>query len=149
MMKTGFGESSGAYEESQQEALFGILLPVLERSMILAAEYSKACGRDTVLGEDMEYAIKYWGMYTVGQNIGSICPEIYDEESSDEEDIEEVEPSECPSFERYSGDDPTFKQMNEAYDRWDSWVPQSPVEEMLKNAINSNEYIGSGGMDEF
>lgn len=100
-MKTGFGESSGGYEESQQEALFGILLPVLERSMILAAEYSKACGRDTVLGEDMEYAIKYCVMYTVGQNIGSICPEIYDEESSDEEDLEEVDPNECPSFERY------------------------------------------------
>jgi hypothetical protein len=35
--------------------------------------------------------------------------------------------------------------VNEAYDRWDSWVPQSPAEEMLKNAINSN---GPGGMDE-
>jgi hypothetical protein len=23
------------------------------------------------------------------------------------------------------------------------------VEEMLKNAINSNEYIGSGGLDDF
>jgi hypothetical protein len=149
MMKTGFGETSGAYEQSQQDALMGILLPVLERSMILAAEYSKACGRDTVLSEDMEYAIKYCVMYTVGQDIGSLFPEIYNEESSDEEDIEEVEPDECPSFVRYSGEDPTFRQMNEACDRWDTWVPQSPVEEMLKNAINSNEYIGAGGLDNF
>src|SRR6056300_584273 len=134
-MKTGFGESSGAYEESQQQALIGILLPVLERSMVLAAEYSKACGRNTVLPEDMEYAIKYCVMYTVGQNIGSLFPEIYDEES--------------PPFERYAGEDTTFKQMNEAYDRWEQWVPQSPVEEMLKNAINSNEYIGAGGLDDF
>jgi len=50
---------------------------------------------------------------------------------------------------RYSGEDPTFRQMNEACDRWDTWVPQSPVEEMLKNAINSNEYIGAGGLDNF
>jgi hypothetical protein len=149
MMKTGFGETSGAYEQSQQDALMGILLPVLERSMILAAEYSKACGRDTVLSEDMEYAIKYCVMYTVGQDIGSLFPEIYNEESSDEEDIEEVEPDECPPFVRYSGADPTFRQMNEACDRWDTWVPQSPVEEMLKNAINSNEYIGAGGLDNF
>jgi len=85
-MKTGFGETSGAYEQSQQDALMGILLPVLERSMILAAEYSKACGRDTVLSEDMEYAIKYCVMYTVGQDIGSLFPEIYNEESSDEEE---------------------------------------------------------------
>ena len=149
MMKTGFGESSGDSEESQQNALIGILLPVLERSMVLAAEYSKACGRDTVLPEDMEYAIKYCAMYTVGQNIGSLYPEVYDSDSSDEEDLEEVEPEDCPPFEKYSGDDTTFRQMNEAYDRWDQWIPQSPVEEMLKNAINSNEYIGSGGLDNF
>ena len=149
MMKTGFGESSGGYEESQQNALIGILLPVLERSMVLAAEYSKACGRDTVLPEDMEYAIKYCAMYTVGQNIGSLYPEVYDSDSSDDEDLEEVEPEDCPPFERYSGDDTTFRQMTEAHDRWDQWIPQSPVEEMLKNAINSNEYIGSGGLDNF
>ena len=151
MMKTGFGESSGAYEESQQNALIGILLPVIERSVVLAAQYSKACGRDTILPEDMEYAIKYCAMYTVGQNIGSLFPEVYDEEDSEEEeeDFEEVEPDECPQFERYSGEDQLFTQMNDAYDRWENWVPQSPVEEMLKNAINSNEYIGSGGMDEF
>lgn len=148
-MKTGFGDSSGEYEEAQHNALIGILLPVLERSMTFAAEYSKACGRDTVLPEDMEYAIKYCAMYTVGQNIGSLYPEIYDEESSDEESLEEVDPEDCPLFERYSGEDPTCRQINEAYDRWDTWVPQSPVEEMLKNAIDSNEYIGSRGVDNF
>jgi histone H3/H4 len=151
MMKTGFGESSGAYEESQQNALIGILLPVIEKSVVLAAQYCKACGRDAILPEDMEYAIKYCAMYTVGQNIGSLFPEVYDEELADgeEEDFEEVEPDECPPFVRYSGEDPTFRQMNEAYDRWDTWIPQSPIEEMLKNGINSNEYIGAGGLDNF
>lgn len=142
MMKTGFGDIGNAMENSYAESMIGIMLPVMEKSMILAAEYSKACGRDTVLPEDMEYAMKYCAMYTVGQTIGSILPEIYNEEESDgEEDIEEVEPEDCPSFERYSGDDPTFIQVNDAYDRWDSWVPQSPAEEMLKNAINSNEHL--------
>ena len=69
-MKTGFGETSGVYEESQQQTLMGILVPVLERSMVMAAEYSKACGRNTILSEDIEYAIKYCVMHTVGQNIG-------------------------------------------------------------------------------
>tara|TARA_Y100000389_G_scaffold201255_1_gene243485 strand:- start:370 stop:804 length:435 start_codon:yes stop_codon:yes gene_type:complete len=143
MMKTGFGETSGVYEESQQQTLMGILVPVLERSMVMAAEYSKACGRNTILSEDIEYAIKYCVMHTVGQNIGSLYPEIYDEESSDEDDIEEVPPEDCPPFKRYAGNDATFVQINESYDRWEQWAPQSPVEEMLKNAINSNEYIGA------
>jgi hypothetical protein len=29
--------------------------------------------------------------------------------------------------------------VNEAYDTWDQWEPQSPVEKMLKNAIDQNE----------
>jgi hypothetical protein len=142
MMKTGFGESSGLYEEAQANALIGILTPVLEQSMVLASQYAKACGRDTVLGKDMEYAIKYCAMHTVGRNTGSLFPEIYDEDSSDEDDIlEDVDESECPPFEPYTGEDPIFQKMNESYENWYSWVPQSPVEEMLKNAINSNGHI--------
>ena len=149
-MKTGFGESSGAYEDAQANALIGILTPVLEKSMIFACEYSKACGRTAVTGEDMEYAIKYCAMYKVGESIGTLFPEVYnDETSSDEESIEELDSEDCHPFERYTGDEQVFKDMNDAYDRWDSWQPQSPVEEMLKNAINSNEYIGSRGVDDF
>lgn len=149
-MKTGFGESSGEYEKSQETALINILTPVIEKSLIIACEYAKACGRSDVTGEDLEYAMKYCAMYTVGENIGSLFPEIYtQEEDSDEESVEEVEEEDCQPFERYSGDDPIFQRVNGAYDRWNEWQPQSPVEEMLKNAINSNEYIGSGGMDDF
>jgi len=142
MMKTGFGESSGDFEERQSNAMMDILTPVLEKSMLLACEYAKACGRNTVLAQDMEYAIKYCVMYTVGETLGSLFPDIYDEEDSDEDDLEEVSEDECPPFERYSGDNEFFKRINESYDRWNTWTPQSPVEEMLKNAINSNGASG-------
>ena len=88
----------------------------------------------------MEYAMKYCAMNTVGQTIGSIVPEIYDDEDCE---IEEVDPGDCPPFERYSGPDPDFIQVNEAYDRWDNWIPQNPTEKLLKNAVNSNEYMGA------
>jgi len=98
----------------------------------------------------MEYAMKYCAMNTVGETIGSIMPGIYDEELSDEdEELEEIDPEDCPDFARYSGTDPNFIMVNEAVDRWDNWVPQNPTEQMLKNAINSNEYIGAGGVDDF
>ena len=74
-------------------------------------------------------------MNTVGETIGSIMPEIYDEELSDEDeesDFEEVDPEDCPEFVRYSGNDQNFTMVNEAVDRWDSWVPQNPTEQMLK-----------------
>jgi len=140
-MKTGFGDAGDAMIDQYIDTMTNLLMPVMERSTVLAAEYSKACGRDTLLPEDWEYAIKYCAMYTVGQDVGSLFPEIYEEEEEGEEDMPIVPEEECPPFERYTGSDPTFLLMNEAYDRWDSWQPQNPTEQMLKNAINSNEHL--------
>ena len=146
-MQTGFGDVNGEQmAEEYVKSMIDILLPVMEKGMLFAVEYSKACGRDVVLPEDMEYAIKYCAMYTVGQDIGTLFPDIYDEEESDEDDIEDVPDEDCPPFERYTGDDERFILMNQAYDRWESWIPQNPTERMLKNAINSNEHIGAWSM---
>lgn len=142
-MQTGFGDAGDRMAEQYMETMTNILVPVLEQAVVLAAEYSKACGRDTLLPEDMEYTMKYCAMHTVGQATGSMFPEIYqgDEEEESDEEMEVVSDDECPSFERYSGNDATFIQINDAYDRWDSWEPQNPTEHMLKNAINSNEHL--------
>ena len=142
-MQTGFGDAGDRMAEQYMETMTNILVPVLEQAVVLAAEYSKACGRDTLLPEDMEYTMKYCAMHTVGQTTGSMYPEIYqdDEEEESDEEMEVVSEDECPSFERYSGNDATFIQVNDAYDRWDSWEPQNPTEHMLKNAINSNEHL--------
>ena len=126
--------------EEYIKSMTDIMLPVMEQAVLLAGEYCKACGREVILPEDMEYAMKYCAMYTVGQQIGTMFPEIYEDDEDDEdEDIEDVPSEDCPPFVQYTGEDTRFIQMNEAVERWDSWVPQSPIEQMLKNAINSNE----------
>ena len=138
-MQSGFGDAGNMMAEQYIETMTNILLPVIERSTLLAAEYSKACGRDTLLPEDMEYAMKYCAMYTVGNTIGSTFPEIYeDSEDSEDEDMEVVDEDECPSFVRYSGSDPILLQVNDAYDRWNDWIPQNPTEQILKNAKKAN-----------
>jgi|TARA_R110001583_G_scaffold59806_1_gene177865 hypothetical protein len=145
-MQTGFGDGGNGMVEQYIETMTNILLPVMEKSTLLAAEYSKACGRDIIVSEDMEYAMKYCAMYKVGESIGSTMPEIYEEELTEEEmeeGEEDVDPEECPEFVRYSGTNQTFLQVNEAFDRWNAWQPQNPTEQMLKNAINSNEHVGA------
>jgi hypothetical protein len=145
-MQTGFGDGGDRMVEQYIETMTNILLPVMEKSTLLAAEYAKACGRDIIVPEDMEYAMKYCAMYKVGESIGSTMPEIYEEELTEEEmeeGEEDVDPEECPEFVRYSGTDQTFLQVNEAFDRWNAWQPQNPTEQMLKNAINSNEHVGA------
>ena len=127
--------------EQVQDSAINIIQPVLERTMVLAAEYATACGRDMVLGEDLEYAMKYCAMNEVGKKMGTHFPEIYEEESSDE-DIEIEEDEDVP-FTRYTGREYKFVKMNMAYDTWDTWEPKNPSELMLKNAIDSNEHIGT------
>ena len=127
--------------EQVQDSAVNIIQPVLERTMVLAAEYAKASGRDMVLGEDLEYAMKYCAMNDVGKKMGTHFPEIYEEDDSEEDDIE-FEDEEIP-FTRYTGREYKFVKMNMAYDNWDAWEPKNPSELLLKNAIDSNEHIGT------
>ena len=113
-----------------------ILTPVMEGSMVLAAHYAKACGRDTVTALDVKYAMRYGARNMVGKHIGTLFPELQGSDS--ESDMEEVDEAEEP-FTRYTGSDPQLLAVNEAHDTWDQWEPQSPVEKMLKNAIDQNE----------
>tara|TARA_B100000427_G_scaffold131000_1_gene108976 strand:- start:374 stop:799 length:426 start_codon:yes stop_codon:yes gene_type:complete len=126
--------------EQVQDSAINIIQPILERSMVLAAEYAKACGRDMLVGEDLEYAMKYCAMNEVGKKMGSHFPEIYEESSDEDEDDIEIEEEEIP-FTRYSGREYKFVKMNMAYDNWNVWQPKNPSELMLKNAIDSNEHI--------
>ena len=128
--------------EQVQESAINIIQPVMEKSMVFAAEYAKACGRDIVLGEDLEYAMKYCAMNEVGKKMGTHFPEIYEDEYDTEEEIEVIdEDEEDIEFERYSGREYKFVKMNIAYDNWENWVPKNPTEQMLKNAIDSNGYL--------
>jgi hypothetical protein len=143
-MRTGFNGSTEDVAERYISTMVDIFLPVLEQSMVIAGHYSKGCERDVLLPEDVEYATKYCAMCKVGQTLGSTMPEIYEGDSDDSgSEIEEVPVEECPEFVRYSGDDPFLNEVNLAYDMWNTWVPQSPAEEMLKNAVDSNEHLGA------
>jgi hypothetical protein len=138
-----------------EQAAIEIITPVLEQSVLLAADYAKACGRDAILSKDFEYAIKYCAMNTIGQKIGSHFPEIYEEDSEEESDSEDpentlevVDENEL-EFTPYAGEDKKFTDVNESYERWGDWEPKTPVEEMIKNAIDNNEHVVDRRMDYF
>lgn len=116
-----------------EQAAIDIMKPVFEGSVYLAAKYCNACGRDVVTAKDMDYGMKYAARNVLGKYTQSFFPEVYEEEDS-EEDSEEG--PETP-FSRYEGTEPDFVQMNECYDTWCSWTPESPAEILLKNAIDA------------
>jgi hypothetical protein len=117
-----------------EQSAIDIFLPVMESSVVLAAHYANATGRDTVTAQDMCYGLMYAARTVTGKQIGSLFPEVYDESESDddEEDDEENE-----QWNRYEGtDDEHAIKMNECADTWDAWEPESPAERALKNAVN-------------
>jgi hypothetical protein len=84
--------------------------------------------------------MKYCARNMVGKHIGTMFPEIYEQESdSDEEDIEEVDEEDSP-FVRYSGPfNQLVEDIHQAVDTWATWEPTNLTETMLKNAIDKAE----------
>ena len=119
-----------------EQSAIDIFLPVLESSVVLAAHYAKATGRDCVTAQDMCYGLMYAARTITGKQVGSLFPEIY-EESDEEEEDEENEEDEEEQWTRYEGTDNEHAvKMNECADTWDAWEPESPAEAALKNAVN-------------
>ena len=126
-------------EQQIIESAIDIVTPVLEGSIIIASEYATACGRNFITGMDVRYGMRYAARTLVGNRIGSMVPEIYsDEEDDDESDIEIIEETDENCFSRYVGPDEKMNSINEAYDTWAEWEPKSPIEQMLKNAVDNN-----------
>ena len=113
------------------------MLPVLEMAVVVAAKYCKATGRTCITSKDMDYGLKFSARKVLGNQTESLFPEIY--EDSDSEDSEEVEEAEADdeAFVRYTGTDHTLCIINEMYDTWDEWAPDSPLGIYLKNAIDA------------
>ena len=104
-------------------------------------EVTKACGRDTVTGKDISYGLMYAARNVTGRQIGSLFPEIYEEdEDEDEDELEEVDDADEP-FTRYEGSEDIYVNMNTCADTWDSWEPTSPIESILKSAVDKAKDI--------
>lgn len=118
------------------ESIIDIFLPVMESSVILASHYAKESGRNTVTATDTMYGLMYAARNVVGKQIGTLFPEIYDDSESDEE-VTTVDDDEEP-FTRYQGTDPEniAYKMNECFDTWEHWEPQTPAEMAIKNAVD-------------
>lgn len=114
-----------------------LFLPVLESATVLGSHYAKACGRNTVTAQDIQYGMMYAARNVAGKQVGTLFPEAYESDDDEEdEEMEEVSEDEEP-FTRYTGDDEMMTKMNECYDTWQQWEPASPLEQALKKSIDA------------
>ena len=128
-----------------EEAAINIITPVIESSVIVAGEYMKSCKRTLLTSKDMEYALKYCSRNVLGKHIGTLFPDLEEDSDSDSDgdsdgdSLEDMEDEESEPFTRYTGDDQIMIKINECYDTWDMWDPESPAEIMLKSAIDAHK----------
>ena len=125
-----------------EEAAMEIFLPAMESAMVIASHYAKATGRNCVTAQDVRMGLMFAARHVVGKQVGSLFPEIYEDEEEEEEDEEDEEDEE--HWTRYEGDDPQLKLVNECADTWDEWEPESPAERALKDAVE--KATGSQGL---
>jgi hypothetical protein len=143
-MRTGDGEMDTSQIE---RAAMDIFLPVMESATVLAAHYTKACGRTCITAQDMSYGLMYAARNVTGKHIGSLYPEVYESESqsdSSESGSESDPEGSDDEWSRYEGTgDETALKMNECADSWNTWTPENPTERALKNAVDKNSFFGS------
>ena len=124
-----------------------IFLPVMESAVVLAAHYCKAAGRDCVQAEDMRIGLMFAARNVAGKHLGTLYPELYEEESDKGSGTDPDSDSGSGSWEtvsdselvwtKYEGtDDEMALKMNECADTWDAWEPETPAERALKNAVD-------------
>jgi hypothetical protein len=126
-----------------EQSAIDVFLPVLESSVVFAAHYAQACGRDCVSPQDICYGLMYAARNITGKQIGSMFPEVYQEDSDEEAEEESDEEEAEAGWTRYDGTDEQALQMNACADSWDAWDPESPAERALKNSVNKakEEYV--------
>lgn len=129
-----------------EQSAIDLFLPVMESGTVLAAHYAQACGRDCVVGRDMRYGLMYAARNVAGKHVGSLYPEVYDEDSGTESegegegesDEDEESDPEDPEWTEYEGaDDDMAVKMNDCARTWAEWVPSNPTEAALKSAVDS------------
>jgi hypothetical protein len=129
-MKTGAGEMNmDAYFDAADD----IFRPVMESAIVMAGHYANACGRQSLSGKDIELGLMYAARNIAGKQLGTLYPEIYEEDEEDEEDEGEEEDEE--EWTEYSGTDEMSQKMNECAATFDSWEPEEFFLKAIKNSI--------------
>lgn len=145
-MKTGFSNLLHDESDAQDryaQAMIDVCRPVFEQAVVLAGKYAKACGRDILLVEDFQLAMKFCVMHRVGESIETLFPGIddieLDDDDEDEEEELEFEDDEDIAWTPYTGDDPLLKRVTEASSEYESWTPSNPAQEFLKSSLDAHE----------
>ena len=163
-MKSGLGnpnETTSSIANIDVENIEILLSLFITNAISTASKYVTYCNRNGVSKIDINYALKYEVFeFLNNKNINddiqkatedyhAYLEELDEEESDDASNAEDesfiIPDEEVDEFARIDpelmcdGNREFIEKFHKHYDNWDSWDPESPLDKILKNAINKIE----------
>jgi len=145
-MSSGLGgrrDIDGIFTENLQ----ALLVLFMEYGLRDAAAYTEQAGRRGVQKEDMVRSLKslavggFW-KNNVEADLARTLQEMYEDEDEDEEKEESEEENEeegAPEEWTEASGSELSDRLNAAVDIFETWVPQTPMERILKGAVEQAE----------
>lgn len=139
-------------EQTTTDMVVALMRVFMKDAIVVAGRYTLGQGRTTVRGEDMRGALMYCArtffedpdMYQkiAAEQVEMDEEEGEEEEESDEEEDESGEEEDESEEQEFKGDttDPRDVQLVKHVDAivatWSKWVPEDPVHQLIKRAID-------------
>lgn len=156
-MKSGFNALQASEEdENMKQNVVGTIVHFTENALKTAGFYTKHAKRDIITSEDIKRCFMlevflFFKRENLQENIENVIEELFNETSDEDDEIELGEEKQDSSEENeiiFEEDiEATFKlsncnclmcnTLNNIYDKWNSWTPETPMQEILQRHINN------------
>ena len=150
MMKTGQNLFDDSELFNLDKPTHAVLLAMLTKVIETACQYTEASGRNAVTLHDIVYAFRFQSHVffyssTLSEDVDS-CMQLLQDEDDDatsgsegecDDDKDSVEDSVSDDAFQRCTSDPFCVRVNMCYDGWDTWHPSDPIQQAIKNAVDS------------
>jgi histone H3/H4 len=139
-MKSGHDNLISNEITEEQQNMISIIIGFTENALKTAAKYTTHAGRNVVLPEDIKRSLMlemfiFNKRENIIEQLEDIRKEIF-EDSSDDEEIIMDEAEEIPEFCESTCECTMCKTLNNIRNNWNSFIPSSRLETLLKNYID-------------
>ena len=143
-MKTGFENLITDAPDDTLNELSYLLDKFMKSSIKIAIKYAHCAQRDTITGIDTIYALKYNArmfstnhcVYDDNNEDDDDNNEDDDDNNEDEDDNDEMHVDYEHLFTRADDGSEFVNLVNRCHDTWDTWIPETPIEESLKRSVD-------------
>jgi len=133
-MKTGFDTTDNTIDDTIIQTGNELLNRLMVYAIKNACTYAKSAGRNNMSGQDIIIALQYEAHEFPYRNCNFESES--EDESTDSSDEAESADENDDIFTVSTSNDELIQKMNYYNETWEMWIPETPIQITLKNAVN-------------